>query len=105
MRRAVTIDSLNRMAQTDFESALPGHELVAAGLDDLAPRLQRLGVEIPQRVLPQPFERQLYARLSDRLGNGAHSHYNSLIRRIVSYVRALERERSRQEVDADSGKP
>jgi hypothetical protein len=33
--------------------------------------------------------------LEERLGNGAHSYYNSLIRRIVSFAHALEREKSR----------
>ena len=32
---------------------------------------------------------------SERLGAAAHSYYNSLIRRIVSFARALEREQSR----------
>src|SRR6266568_672727 len=36
--------------------------------------------------------RNLYAHFEERLGNGAHSYYNSLIRRIVSYAHALERE-------------
>jgi hypothetical protein len=33
--------------------------------------------------------------LEQRLGAAAHSYYNSLIRRIVSFARALEREQSR----------
>ena len=97
------------MAQTNPETALPGGELVAAGLADLsqnrvtdcsllvliaAPRLRQLGIEIPNRTSSQPYEHQLYARLSERLGDGAHSHYNSLIRRIVSYAHALEQERN-----------
>lgn len=34
-------------------------------------------------------------RLERRLGAGAFSYYNSLIRRIVSYARGLEHEQSR----------
>ncbi len=93
-----------------LDPSLPGAELVKQGLDDFAqdretdcslllliaaPRLRALGVAIPERTASRPFEHQLYDRLAARLGNDAHSHYNSLIRRIVSYARALERERSR----------
>ena len=97
------------MKQVNPEPSLPGEELVEQGLADLAhgrvtdcsllvliaaPRLQRLGIEIPDLALPRPYEHQLYARLAERLGTAAHSHYNSLIRRIVSYARALEQEQS-----------
>lgn len=89
---------------------LPGEDLVQQGLADLAanemtesallvmiasPRLKGLGIQIPERAFPKPYEHQLYALVEERLGAGAHSYYNSLIRRIVSYARALERERSR----------
>ena|SRR5256885_13021257 len=88
---------------------LPGADLVEQGLTDLAqgrvsdasllvliaaPRLQHLGVQVPERSSQEPYEHQLYARLEERLGTGAHSHYNSLIRRIVSYARSLEREQA-----------
>jgi hypothetical protein len=90
--------------------SLPGEELVEAGLADLAqgrvsdssllvliaaPRLRRLGLHIPEQLSPRPYEHQLYARLDERLGAAAHSHYNSLIRRIISYARSLEREQSK----------
>ena len=99
------------MNSKETESLLPGEDLVEAGLADLAgnritdfsllvliasPRLKRLGVHIPQCAFPKPYEHQLYARLEQRLGSGAHSYYNSLLRRIVSYARALERERSQE---------
>src|SRR5687767_6698958 len=99
------------MNQVDTESLLPGENLVAQGLADLsqgqvtdhsllvliaAPRLRRLGLEIPDRAVPQPYEHELFARLTERLGDSAHSYYNSLIRRIVSYARALEKEQSRK---------
>ena len=91
------------------DPTLPGEELVETGLADLAqgrvsdcslliliaaPRLRRLGIQIPDQPASQPFEHQLYARLDERLGTAAHSYYNSLIRRIVSYARSLEREQS-----------
>ena len=98
------------MSHPRDEAALPGQELVEQGLADLsqnrvseaallvliaAPRLRRLGVAVPSQPLPQCWEHELYARLDERLGAAAHSYYNSLIRRIVSFARALEREQSR----------
>jgi len=98
-----------KMNDKEHEISLPGEELVEQGITDLmqnrvtdcsllvliaAPRLKRLGIHIPDMPLPQPYEHQLYARLDQRLGDAAHSYYNSLIRRIVSYEHALEREQS-----------
>ncbi len=97
------------MIRQPDQISLPGQDLVERGLADLAqdrltdfallvliaaPRLRRLGIDIPARTFPRPWEHELYTRLDDRLGTAAHSHYNSLIRRIVSYARALEREQS-----------
>lgn len=97
------------MSPSEPHNGLPGAELVEQGLDDLAhnrrtdlslliliaaPRLSRLGIKIPETSLPKPYEHELYTRLEQRLGQSAHSYYNSLIRRIVSFERALERERS-----------
>ncbi|HEV2391138.1 MAG TPA: hypothetical protein VG146_02110 [Verrucomicrobiae bacterium] len=88
---------------------MPGEDLVREGLKDLsqdqrtdcallvliaAPRLRRLGIRVPTPRFPGPYEHQLYARIEERLGAGAHSYYNGLIRRIVSFARALEREQS-----------
>ena len=82
---------------------LPGGDLVATGLDDLrrglesipallvsigAPRLQRLGYAIPAPV-DDP-ERRLYVLLARDGPAGAHSRYNALIRRLVSFERAAE---------------
>lgn len=81
--------------------ALPGGDLVAEGLRDLAvqresigallvsigsPRLRMLGFDIPF-AFSQPEER-LYERLAAQFGNGAHSRYNALIRLLVSFQRA-----------------
>ncbi len=94
------------------DAFLPGADLVAQGLADLAqnrptelafllliaaPRLRPLGVSVPDPGFPRPSEHQLYNLLEQRLGSGAHSGYNSLIRRIVSYAQALEREQGRRE--------
>jgi hypothetical protein len=92
------------------EGLLPGDDLVTQGLADLAkgvlsesallvlvagPRLRGLGIEVPEWKLSEPYEHALYSLIEERLGTGAHSHYNSLLRRIVSYAHALEREQSR----------
>lgn len=80
---------------------LPGAELIEQGIVDLAagavtsesllvsigaPRLRALGWSLPT-VLPNAEER-LYAVLSAQHGDGAHSRYNALIRRLVSFTRA-----------------
>jgi hypothetical protein len=52
-----------------------------------APRLRCLGVAIP-RVESDP-EHRLYLQLHDEDPRAAHSRYNALIRRLVSFERAL----------------
>ena len=84
--------------------ALPGGEYVMAGIVDLergvesipallvsigAPRLKRLGLPLPATVIESP-EKRLYLRLQNESGNAAHSRYNALIRRLVSFERAAE---------------
>ena len=81
--------------------ARPGEDLVRQGLRDLesgvesvasllvsvgAPRLRGLGLTI-STSLPSP-EQRLYRVLRERHGDAAHSRYNALIRRLVSYERA-----------------
>ena len=85
---------------------MPGGDLIAAGLEDLrqgletipsllvsigAPRLRRLGHDVPS-VFPDP-EQRLYALLAREHPAAAHSRYNALIRRLVSFERAAECER------------
>lgn len=82
---------------------LPGGDLVEAGLADLAagresdeallvaafaPRLRRLGVEVPPHEVGDP-EHRLYERLARSGQDTAHSRYNALVRRLVSFARAL----------------
>ncbi len=84
------------------DDALPGAELIAAGLRDLsrgtdsapallvligAPRLRRLGVLVPPRGVEQP-EHRLYELLAAEDPDSAHSRYNALVRRLVSFERA-----------------
>lgn len=91
---------------------IPGADLVEQGLADLArdvlsaeallvaignPRLRALGLPIPAREdLPAHPEHDLYDLLALRHGNDAHSRYNALIRRLVSYERAMELAQARR---------
>jgi len=83
--------------------ALPGGDLIEAGLADLsrgrasveallvsigAPRLRRIGIDVPAEI-PNP-EEKLYERLAQGDPDSAHSRYNALIRRLVSFERAAE---------------
>jgi hypothetical protein len=85
-----------------MERALvPGGDLVRQGLDDLragaeteaallvsigAPRLRRLGFDV-QSPFSGP-EHRLYLLLARSAGDAAHSRYNALLRRLVSFERA-----------------
>jgi hypothetical protein len=53
-----------------------------------APRLRRLGFDIPPYESERPSHR-LYELLSERTRN-PHSRYNALVRRMVSFARAAE---------------
>jgi hypothetical protein len=54
-----------------------------------APRLRRLGFEIPDTAITSP-EHRLYRLLQADDPDAAHSRYNALIRRLVSFERAAE---------------
>lgn len=84
---------------------LPGGDLVARGLRDLAadresvesllvevgaPRLRALGISVPEGANAEPPEHRLYDLLARQDADGAHSRYNALIRRLVSFERAAE---------------
>jgi hypothetical protein len=81
--------------------ALPGASLVQRGVTDLdagrvsaeallvsigAPRLRTVGISLSSPI-PSP-EHKLYALLAREKGDAAHSAYNALIRRLVSFERA-----------------
>lgn len=82
----------------------PGQEMIDRGIRDLengeetiesllvsigAPRLRGAGINVPKNTFESP-EHRLYALLAHADGDGAHSRYNSLIRRLVSFERAAE---------------
>jgi len=53
-----------------------------------APRLELLGIRVPSAPLLHP-EEQLFDLLITEHGDGAHARYNALIRRLVSFTRAV----------------
>jgi len=82
---------------------LPGGDLVERGLRDLedgvesipallvsigAPRLRRIGLVVPPAIRHP--EHRLYARLAEENSDAAHSRFNALVRRLVSFERAAE---------------
>lgn len=82
---------------------MPGADLVEVGLADLergvesieallvsigAPRLARLGIAV-HSPYPSP-EKGLYELLRREDPDGAHSRYNALVARLVSFERAAE---------------
>ena len=84
--------------------ALPGGDLIREGLHDLAagresaaallvavgaPRLRRAGIPIPPLSFDHA-EHRLYELLARSHSDSAHSRYNALIRRLVSFERAWE---------------
>jgi len=84
--------------------ALPGGDLIREGLHDLAtgqesaaallvavgaPRLRRAGFQVPSLPFVQ-VEHRLYQLLARTHADSAHSRYNALIRRLVSFERACE---------------
>lgn len=93
---------------SEVPADLPGHELVSRGLADLAagreteasllvamaaPRLRAVGLNVPPSAAAEPGHR-LYELLTEQDG-GAHSRYNALVGRMVSFARAAEHARSR----------
>ena len=90
--------------QTNDFDGLPGASAIRVGMEDLAagresvesllieigaPRLSWLGVVLPSEPNVNA-DRRLYRLLSAEHGDAAHSQFNSLIRQLVSFERALE---------------
>ena len=97
---------------TEPPEDLPGADLVASGIEALrrgertveallvavgARRLRAAGLEVPRvPELPDGPELALYAAVAAEHPRDAHSRYNGLVRRLVSFERALERSRRHQ---------
>lgn len=84
--------------------SLPGGDLISVGIQDLhdqretipallvaigAPKLRRFGIELPSQLPINP-EHRLYDLLALTAPDTAHSKYNALIRRLVSFQRAMQ---------------
>lgn len=82
---------------------LPGGDLIERGLEDLqhgtesipallvligAPRLRQLEVAVPDVPWADP-EHRLYHLLAAQDSDSAHGRYNALIRKLVSFERAV----------------
>lgn len=82
----------------------PGEDLVIQGIEDLkkgretihsllvsigAYRLRRAGIAVPDNEFSNA-EHRLYDLLNKEDSDSAHSRYNALIRRLVSFERAAE---------------
>lgn len=89
---------------TELLHGLPGEPLVLKGLADLAtgietdeslllqiggPRLRSLKIPVPEST-NHDADHRLYYRLCSTHDNEAHSRYNSLLRQLSSFARALE---------------
>jgi hypothetical protein len=83
--------------------ALPGGDLIERGVADLAAgletveallvsigatRLQSAGIELSTPITSP--EHRLYLQLAREKGDAAHSAYNALIRRLVSFERTAQ---------------
>ena len=95
------------MTSTQSIDALPGAELVTAGLADAAagritipaclvwiglPRLRRAGLMSDSHTPPIKEPELTLYRLLRLEGDAAFSRYNSLLRRLVSFERALDQQ-------------
>jgi hypothetical protein len=87
----------------DRMRALPGGDLIERGIEDLASgretaeallvsigasRLRSADIELPSPIASP--EHKLYLLLAKEKGNAAHSAYNALIRRLVSFERTAQ---------------
>jgi hypothetical protein len=90
-------------AVPDSIRALPGGDLIERGIADLsvgaetteallvsigASRLRSVGIELPSPI--ESPEHKLYLHLAREAGDAAHSAYNALIRRLVSFERTAQ---------------
>jgi hypothetical protein len=84
--------------------ALPGEDLIEAGLRDLregresiagllvaigSPRLRRLGLDLPAD-LPNNPEHRLYHLLAKDDSDSAHSRYNACLRHLIIFEHSAE---------------
>lgn len=95
-------------SRTTAPGSLPGAEIVVAGIADLeagrdtvnanavlmaAGRLRAAGVSVPPISPDEPAAHRLYRQLAHDDPANAHSRYNAIVRRVISFARANERAR------------
>ncbi|HET7589915.1 MAG TPA: hypothetical protein VFK14_06990 [Solirubrobacterales bacterium] len=87
---------------------LPGAEIVLPGIEDLkagretvnalavSAAAARLGVHdlVDEDDSEEPASHRLYRLLDSELGDAAHSRYNAIIGRVVSFARAADHARA-----------
>lgn len=95
------------MPRSDL-ARLPGAEIVLPGIEDLeagresvnalavAAAAAKLGVSdlVSDVDAEEPAAHRLYRLLNDELGDAAHSRYNAILRRVVSFARAADHARA-----------
>jgi hypothetical protein len=95
------------MPQQDL-AKLPGAEIVLPGIEDLKAGREtvnalavraaaaRLGVRnlVPETDADEPAAHRLYRLLDSELGDAAHSRYNAILRRVLSFARAADHARA-----------
>jgi hypothetical protein len=101
--REVYPESVSTWKAAHVAGALPGEDLVNRGVADLerkresieallvsigAPRLTLLGLNFTEPIASP--EHRLYELLAAEDSDAAHSRYNALVRRLVSFERAAE---------------
>ncbi len=89
---------------------LPGAEIVLAGIADLkagrrsveasavqsaGARLRGIGLDATSAEGGIPASHELYLRLREELGDGAHSRHRAILARVASFAGAAERARAR----------
>jgi hypothetical protein len=100
-RRIASLDPMNAVSES--MRALPGSDLIERGIADLtagretteallvsigASRLRSVGIGLPLPI--ESPEHKLYLHLARETGDAAHSEYNALIRRLVSFERTAQ---------------
>ena len=103
LRASVAYPEAVGTSKRDVSAALPGADLISKGRNDLergvesvesllvsigAPRLSQVGLRLTA-AFPSP-EHRLYELLAADDSDSAHSRYNALVRRLVSFERAAE---------------
>jgi hypothetical protein len=79
------------LVRTGIDDLCEGRETAAAALVSMArPRLRSIGIDVPEAQVDKPAGHALYELLAAEERTTAHSRYNALVARMVSFARAAE---------------